>query len=248
MALIKCIECGHDVSSEASQCPNCGFPIKTSSKKKPVFGIILMIILLILLVFIYQLVLKRPSAFKVAMTSHDYIEIEKSISKIDDPGKLRLISDRCSQLAKLKSNITIGKNKKSVDTYKAGILWISLAMKAAEKLVVIVDGEDAVKHLKAKRQIDSLKTALKLYKLDTGTYPETEQGLSALRQIPTTGKIPKNWRKGGYVLEEELNDPWGNKLIYKSPGRYSDYEIISYGADGQPGGDNENEDIKFSAP
>jgi general secretion pathway protein G len=152
-------------------------------------------------------------------------------------------------MAELKSNITIGKHKKSVDNLAATINWNALALEAMEKFISIVDGEDAVKHIKAEQQIDGLKTSLNLYKLDAGTYPETKQGLSALRQIPTTGKIPKNWRRGGYVFKEErFIDPWGNKLIYKSPGRYSDYEIISYGADGQPGGDNENEDIKFSAP
>lgn len=250
MALIKCKECGHDVSSEASQCPNCGFPVKTSSnksrKKWLVGGIVVLVTLSILIAVIYN------SSFKIAMTSYDYKEVGKSISAINNPRKLWLISDRCSRLAelnKLKSDITTDNNQKKSDSLVAAINWNSLALEADEKILAIVHGKDALKRHKAEMQIDSLKTSLNLYKLDAGTYPETKQGLSALRQIPTTGKIPKNWRGGGYVFKEErFIDPWGNKLIYKSPGRYSDYEIISYGADGRPGGDHENEDIKFSAP
>ncbi len=103
---------------------------------------------------------------------------------------------------------------------------------------------DEARQLKAKVQIESLETALKLYKLDNGTYPTTEQGLQALIDQPTTGDIPKKWREGGYLEKGKLpKDPWDNDFIYLSPGAHGEYDLISYGADGVPGGEGKNMDI-----
>jgi len=108
----------------------------------------------------------------------------------------------------------------------------------------IIGRPDEAKQLKAKMQIESLETALKLYRLDTGMYPDTEQGLVALVALPDTGNIPKKWRKGGYLDKGKLpKDPWGNEFIYLSPGANGDYDIISYGADGVSGGEDKNMDI-----
>lgn len=103
--------------------------------------------------------------------------------------------------------------------------------------------EDA-KITQAKVQIESLETALKLYKLDNGVYPSTEQGLQALVEQPDAGALPKKWRKGGYLEKGKVpKDPWGNEYIFLSPGTNGDYDIICYGADGVPGGEDENKDI-----
>jgi general secretion pathway protein G len=103
--------------------------------------------------------------------------------------------------------------------------------------------EDA-KITQTKVQIESLETALKLYKLDNGVYPSTEQGLQALVEQPDAGTLPKKWRKGGYLEKGKVpKDPWGNEYIFLSPGTNGDYDIISYGADGVPGGEDENKDI-----
>jgi general secretion pathway protein G len=103
---------------------------------------------------------------------------------------------------------------------------------------------EEAKQLKAKMQIESLETALKLYKLDNGMYPDTEQGLQALVEQPETGVVPKNWRKNGYLEKGRLpKDPWGNEFVYLSPGTHGDYDIISYGADGVPDGEDKNRDI-----
>lgn len=108
----------------------------------------------------------------------------------------------------------------------------------------IMGRPEEAKQLKAKIQIESLETALKLYKLDTGMYPDTEQGLQALIEFPATGALPKNWRKGGYLEKGKLpKDPWRNDFVYLSPGVHGVYEIISYGADGIPGGEDKNKDI-----
>lgn len=103
---------------------------------------------------------------------------------------------------------------------------------------------DEAKQVKARVQMESLETAIKLYKLDSGIYPTTEQGLQALVEQPQTGTLPKKWRKGGYLEKGKVpKDPWGNEFVYLSPGAHGDYDIISYGADGVPGGEEFNKDI-----
>jgi general secretion pathway protein G len=116
-----------------------------------------------------------------------------------------------------------------------------LAMYIAPKLMGRTD--DA--RIKMSRvQIEGLETALKLYKLDNAVYPSTEQGLQALVEEPQSGDIPKNWRKGGYLEKGTVpKDPWGNEYVYLSPGVHGDYDIVCYGADGVPGGEDANKDI-----
>jgi general secretion pathway protein G len=92
----------------------------------------------------------------------------------------------------------------------------------------------------AKAQIAAFQTALGAYKLDTGNFPTTEQGLQALRTAPA-GVL--NWN-GPYLPKDIPLDPWNRPYIYKFPGEHGDEpDIISYGADGLPGGEGENADI-----
>lgn len=108
----------------------------------------------------------------------------------------------------------------------------------------IMGRPEEAKRTKAAMQIKGLETSLHLYKLDNGSYPSTEQGLSALVSPPESGKLPPNWRKGGYLEKPSVPvDPWGNEFIYLSPGIHSDFDLMSYGPDGESGGDGENADI-----
>lgn len=108
----------------------------------------------------------------------------------------------------------------------------------------LVGRTDDARVAQAKVQIKNFETALKLFKMDNGFYPSTEQGLEALITKPTIGRIPMNYREGGYLEKKKLSpDPWGNPYIYISPGIDGEYDIISYGADGQPGGEGYNSDI-----
>ncbi len=91
----------------------------------------------------------------------------------------------------------------------------------------------------AKAQIVGLEKALDQYRLDTGHYPSTEQGLTALVTRPATE--PK-W-DGPYLTKAVPNDPWGNPYIYKSPGDHGEVDLISYGRDGRLGGDGPDADI-----
>ena len=109
-----------------------------------------------------------------------------------------------------------------------------LAMYIAPK---IMGRPDEAKQVKAKMDIASLETALKLYKLDNGFYPSTEQGLDALVAKPESGRAPRNWKNGGYLEKSQVpKDPWGNAFVYLSPGNHGDFDLVSYGADGVPGG------------
>ncbi len=103
---------------------------------------------------------------------------------------------------------------------------------------------DDAKAVKAKVDIAAIGTSCKLYHLDNGTYPTTEQGLLALIEKPSTEPIPLNWKEKGYLAKARIpKDPWGREYIYLSPGVHDDYDIISYGADGSPGGEGKNKDI-----
>jgi general secretion pathway protein G len=108
----------------------------------------------------------------------------------------------------------------------------------------IMGRPEEAKQLKAKLQIESLETSLKLYKLDNGMYPTTDQGLQALVEAPSSGVLAQKWREGGYVEKGRLpKDPWGYEFIYLSPGVHGDFDLISYGADGVAGGEGRNTDI-----
>jgi general secretion pathway protein G len=91
----------------------------------------------------------------------------------------------------------------------------------------------------AKAQIDALGKALDQYRLDTGHYPSTELGLNALVQRPPNE--PK-WN-GPYLRKDVPPDPWGKPYMYRAPGENGDYDLISYGKDGVPGGSGENADL-----
>jgi general secretion pathway protein G len=98
---------------------------------------------------------------------------------------------------------------------------------------------------KAVAQITNFQTALNLYRLDNKRFPTQAQGLQALCEQPTRPPIPEKYRPGGYLESTILpRDPWGGDYAYIVPGsRGAEYEIISYGADGEPGGEDENADI-----
>lgn len=103
---------------------------------------------------------------------------------------------------------------------------------------------DEARVVETKMQIKNFETALNLYKLDNGFYPETEQGLAALIEKPVTGKAPNDYRSDGYLDKKRIPyDPWGNPYIYICPGSQGDYDIISYGADGKAGGEKKGADI-----
>src|SRR5471030_3223339 len=101
----------------------------------------------------------------------------------------------------------------------------------------------AAKSATAKSQIEMLGAALDDYRLDNGTYPNTQQGLGALWEKPSTDP-PANWRTP-YLRKPVPLDPWGRAYVYQFPGQQNlqGYDLVSYGADGKPGGEGEDADI-----
>jgi general secretion pathway protein G len=96
----------------------------------------------------------------------------------------------------------------------------------------------------AKSQIEIFALALDAYRLDNDTYPDSAQGLAALRVMPTVGTPPRNWR-GPYLRKTVPLDPWGRPYVYIAPGHENPatYDLYSLGRDGKPGGDGEDADI-----
>ena len=102
---------------------------------------------------------------------------------------------------------------------------------------------DKAKRTKAMADLSELKTALDRYYIDNGSYPTTDQGLTALVSRPSSGRIPANYEEGGYIQRVPL-DPWGNAYFYQSEG--TTYVLKSFGADGVEGGEGKNADIDAS--
>ena len=108
----------------------------------------------------------------------------------------------------------------------------------------IMGRPEEARRTKARIQIESIETALKLYKLDNGLYPTTEQGLQALVEPPSVGKLANAWREGGYLEKGRVpKDPWDNEYVYLCPGIHGDLDLVSYGSDGETGGEGKDMDI-----
>jgi len=120
-----------------------------------------------------------------------------------------------------------------------------LGILASIVAVKIMDRPGEARATKALLEIETLENALKLFKLDNAFFPSTDQGLRALIEKPTTGRIPLKWRDGGYLEKQSLpKDPWGYDYLYLSPGvNNRDLDLWSYGADGEEGGEGEDGDV-----
>ena len=94
----------------------------------------------------------------------------------------------------------------------------------------------------AKQDISRLQQALVMFKINEGKYPNSSQGLGSLKNNPGNLRNPSKYPNGGYINKIPV-DPWGNNYVYIFPGQNSEYDIVSLGADGQPGGEGENADI-----
>lgn len=110
----------------------------------------------------------------------------------------------------------------------------------------IMSKPEEARRTQAKIQIEALENALKMYKLDSGEFPSTEQGLKALVEKPAVGNVPRSWREGGYLDKNKVpKDPWKNEFVYLSPGMKNPdgFDLFSYGADGKAGGEGNDADI-----
>jgi general secretion pathway protein G len=117
-----------------------------------------------------------------------------------------------------------------------------LGILAAIVVPQFMNRPDEARRVAAKADIGAIVQALKLYRLDNGFYPSTDQGLTALVQRPASAPVPGNWKQGGY-LDRLPKDPWGSDYQYLSPGVKSDIDVFSLGADRTRGGEGNAADI-----
>lgn len=117
-----------------------------------------------------------------------------------------------------------------------------LAILAAVVVPRVMDEPAKARRAKVQQDLRAIESALDLYKLDNYRYPTTDQGLEALVSRPSSGPEPKNYKDGGY-LRKLPEDPWGNPYRYLHPGEHGEVDVYSLGADGAPGGADENADI-----
>ncbi|MFU8836729.1 MAG: type II secretion system major pseudopilin GspG [Thiohalomonadaceae bacterium] len=122
------------------------------------------------------------------------------------------------------------------------VVVVILGILGAVLVPRVMDNPDRARIAKAKQDIQAIRSALDLYKLDNFQYPSTDQGLQALIVRPGGSPEARNWKQGGY-LERLPQDPWSNPYQYLNPGVHGEVDVFSYGADGRPGGEGINADI-----
>ncbi len=122
------------------------------------------------------------------------------------------------------------------------IMVVVVIMGILAALVVprLLDRPDQARAVAARQDISTIMQALKLYRLDNGRYPTSEQGLQALVARPSAGPVSSNWRQ---TLERLPQDPWGQPYQYLNPGVHGEIDVFSLGADGAPGGEGADADI-----
>jgi general secretion pathway protein G len=120
------------------------------------------------------------------------------------------------------------------------VVLVIIGVLAALVVPNVLDRADDARVAAARVDVNNLTQALKLYRLDNQRYPSADQGLRALVQRPDKPPVPTNWK--AYV-DKLPNDPWGQPYVYLNPGLKGEIDVMSYGADGQPGGEGKNADI-----
>lgn len=120
------------------------------------------------------------------------------------------------------------------------VVLVIIGVLAALIVPNVLDRADDARVTAARTDITNISQALKLYRLDNQRYPTAEQGLQALVARPTAGPVPNNWKP---YLEKLPNDPWGRPYQYLNPGIKGPIDVMSFGADGQSGGEGKDADI-----
>ena len=120
------------------------------------------------------------------------------------------------------------------------VVLVIIGVLAALVVPNVLDRADDARTTAARTDVTNLMQALKLYRLDNQRYPTAEQGLQALIAKPTTAPVPGNWKP---YLEKLPNDPWGRPYQYLNPGIKGEIDVMSFGADGQSGGEGKDADV-----
>ena len=133
-----------------------------------------------------------------------------------------------------------GRKQRGFTLIELMVVLVIIGVLAALIVPNVLDRADDARVTAARTDIANINQALKLYKIDNQSYPSAEQGLQALVSRPSTGPQPPNWRA---TLDKLPKDPWGRPYQYLNPGLKGEVDVLSLGADGQPGGEGKNADI-----
>lgn len=122
------------------------------------------------------------------------------------------------------------------------VVMVIIGLLATFVVINVLPSQDKAMVQKAKGDIRLIEQALEMYRLDMFEYPDQDVGLAALKELPPGARNAERYREGGYVkfLPE---DPWGRPYVYVFPGEHGLVDILSYGSDGQPGGEKQAADI-----
>ena len=120
------------------------------------------------------------------------------------------------------------------------VVLVIIGVLAALIVPNVLDRADDARVMAARTDVNNLMQALKLYKLDNQRLPTSEQGLQSLVAKPQAAPVPANWKP---YLEKLPNDPWGQPYQYLNPGVKGEVDVMSLGADAQPGGEGKNADV-----
>lgn len=142
--------------------------------------------------------------------------------------------------------------RRAISDPEAGLTLIEMivvlaiiALVAALIVPNVIGRPDEARMTVAKTDLRTISAALKMYRLDNGDYPSSEQGLAALSKKPTTEPLPRNWSSEGYLAQVPV-DPWGRPYVYRNTG--GTFELLSLGKDGKPGGEGLDADLSDKAP
>ena len=144
---------------------------------------------------------------------------------------------------KIRKNFNVKSLENGFSLIEILVVLMIIGMLTAVVAINVLPSQDRARVDKAKADIRIMEQALELYRLDMFSYPTKQEGLKALIEKPSNNRFSDRYRKGGYIRRLEL-DPWGNDYQYERPGKNnSPFEIISFGADGQKGGEGLESDI-----
>jgi len=123
------------------------------------------------------------------------------------------------------------------------VALVIIGLLTAAVVINVAPNVGTAQKTRAKSDIRSLTTALELYRLDLFDYPDEQDGLRALVEAPAGLTAPDQYRRGGYLQGGLPNDPWNRPYVYSYPGENGIFDLVSYGADGEPGGEGKDADI-----